>query len=99
MQHAFSVAFAEFIPHLRRGGGDVFDEFRRALLFPLALRRRHPLVAQLYFRVAFLELGELQTSIVSHNSLFLDDWFERREAAVSLRRGLGHGAAGEVNVV
>ena len=94
VQHAFGVAFAQFITHLRRGGGDVFDEFRRALLFPLALQRNHPLIADLYFRVGFLEPGELRSAIVARNSLFQDDWFERGEAPGALRPGLDRGAAG-----
>jgi TetR/AcrR family transcriptional regulator len=94
VQHAFGVAFGEFVAHVRRGGGDVFDEFQRALRFPLALRRRHPLIADLYFRVGFLEPGELQSAIVVRNSLFQDDWFERGEASGSLRAGLDRRAAG-----
>lgn len=94
VQHAFGVAFMEFVKHLRRGGGDVFDEFHRALLFPLALQRRHPLIAALYFRVGFLEPGELQSAIAERNSLFQDDWFERGASAGSLRPDLDRAAAG-----
>lgn len=94
VQHAFGVAFAEFVEHIRRGGGDVFDEFRRALLFPLALRRRHAVIADLYFRVGFLEPGELRSAIVVRNALFQDDWFERGLASASLRPGLDRTASG-----
>ena len=94
VQHAFGVAFTEFGAHVGQGGGDVFDEFHRALLFPLALRRRHPLIADLYFRVGFLEPGELQSAIVARNALFQDDWFERGESSGALRPRLDRAAAG-----
>jgi AcrR family transcriptional regulator len=93
VQHAFGIAYAELVALLRRNG-DVFDAFRRALLFPIALRRRHPLIADLYFRVGFLEPGELQSAITDRNSLFQDDWFERGMAAGALRADLDRAAAG-----
>jgi TetR/AcrR family transcriptional regulator len=94
VQHAFGIAYAELVALLRRNAGDVFDAFRRALLFPVALRRRHPLIADLYFRVGFLEPGELQSAITDRNSLFQDDWFARGIAAGSLRPDLDRAAAG-----
>jgi len=94
VHHAFGVAYAELVPLLRRNAGDVFDTFRRALLFPVALRRRHPLIADLYFRVGFLEPGELQSAITDRNTLFQDDWFERGIADRSLRPDIDRAAAG-----
>jgi AcrR family transcriptional regulator len=95
VQHGFGVAFAEFGAYLRRSRPiDCFEEFRYALLFPRVLMRRQPLIARLYFRVGFLEPGELQGEIHTRNSLFQEEWFARGIAAGSLDRHIDRAAAG-----
>lgn len=93
--HAFGVAFAEFAAHMRRSrAADCFEEFRQALLFPLTLVRREPLIARLYYRVGFLAAGDLQGEILARNSLFQGDWFDRGIASNSLDPDIDRTSAG-----